>query len=1001
MQNAKTPQAHIGSTVLRSVSMQSLGETATAENLTALLRSHEQELTAIYENVPGIVFYIAVEPGGEFRFVSVSQNLLTATGLSREQVVGSLVRDVIPPPSRDMVLNQYRKAIRSRQTVRWEEKSDYPTGQKWGEVAVTPLYDAGGRATHLIGIVHDITERKRLEEKRSHRALSALDAHIAVLDQNGNITYVNQAWSRFAERNDAPASSTGIGVNYFEICRARGATPEVEQILAGIQGVIDGSLPHFQAEYECPSPTEKLWFQLNANPLPEPERGVVLYHSDISNLRRMHDEHALVLESARGILWRATLPGFRTTFTSKHVERILGFPAEAWLNDESLWIDRIHPEDRDSVIAFTARATEEQRNHDFEYRMIAADGHIVWLHNIVSVIVEHGRATQVVGISIDITERKMAENSRLMLATIVDSADDAIVSGTVDGIIVSWNAAAQRMYGYTAEEAIGKPIAILLPSELLDEESKIHEMLKAGDRIEHFETVRVTKTGKRIDVSLTISPIKDSSGRTVGLSGIARDITERKRSEQFRFRHAAIVESSKDAIISKSLDGVITSWNTGAQKMFGYAEAEVLGKPVTILIPPELQDEEPRILQRLRSGERIEHYETVRLTKSGQKLDVSLTIGPIKDSTGEVLGYSKIAQDITDRKRVEHAVKESEQRFRLVGDSAPVLIWMSGTDKLCKYFNKPWLDFTGRSVEQELGDGWAEGVHNEDLERCLKTYSDAFGKRQQFEMEYRLRRHDGEYRWLLDVGVPRFSEDGNFAGYIGSCVDITERKKAEESLSTIGRKLIEAHEQERTWIARELHDDVNQQLALLAVELDQWRLEDRADANDSERFAHVQRRITEISKDVQALSHRLHSSKLEYLGLVTAAKSFCEELSEKAKVKIQFSHSGIRSVIPQEVSLCLFRVLQEALQNSVKYSGVRKFAVTLRGSPKQIELLVSDDGKGFDKEGALSQHGLGLISMRERVQMVNGVLDIVARPGSGTTICARVPLQAENRALAG
>lgn len=400
--------------------------------------------------------------------------------------------------------------------------------------------------------------------------------------------------------------------------------------------------------------------------------------------------------------------------------------------------------------------------------------------------------------------------------------------------------------------------------------------------------------------------------------------------------------------------------------------------------------------------ESIEHYETIRLTKSGQTVDVSLWIGPIKNSTGEVLGYSKIARDITDRKRAERAVKESEQRFRLVADSAPVLIWMSGTDKLCKYFNKPWLDFTGRSFVQELGNGWAEGVHHADLDRCLKTYSEAFDKREQFEMEYRLRRQDGEYRWLFDIGVPIFSADGNFAGYIGSCVDVTERKKAEESVATIGRKLIEAHEQERTWIARELHDDINQQLALVAVELDQWSREDRPDANVSERFADIQRRITGISRDVQALSHRLHSSKLEYLGLVTAAKSFCKELSERAKVEIQFSHSGIRSVIPHEVSLCLFRVLQEALQNSVKYSGVRKFAVTLHGSPKQIELMVSDTGKGFEKEGAFSQHGLGLISMRERVQMANGILDIITRPGRGTTIYARVPLQIpQNTAVAG
>ena len=249
-----------------------------------------------------------------------------------------------------------------------------------------------------------------------HSVVSALDSHIAVLDKTGNIIHVNEGWTRFAERNGAPASSTGVGVNYFEVCRARGATPEIEQILSGIQAVMDGSAPHFRAEYECSSPTETFWFQLSANPLPIPEGGVVLCHSDISDLRRTRDEYALVLDGARGILWRATLPGFRTTFTSKHVETILGFPVKAWLNDPGLWISRIHPEDRDWVLAFTGKATQEQRNHDFEYRMMAADGHIVWLRNLVNVVVEHGRVTQVVGISVDISERKQAEELTLAMS---------------------------------------------------------------------------------------------------------------------------------------------------------------------------------------------------------------------------------------------------------------------------------------------------------------------------------------------------------------------------------------------------------------------------------------------------------------------------------------------------------------------------------------------------------------------------------------------------------
>ncbi len=355
----------------------------------------------------------------------------------------------------------------------------------------------------------------------------------------------------------------------------------------------------------------------------------------------------------------------------------------------------------------------------------------------------------------------------------------------------------------------------------------------------------------------------------------------------------------------------------------------------------------------------------------------------------------------TRAKRAEAQLRESEKRFRLVANTAPVMIWTAGTDQKCSYVNKTWLDFTGRPLEEELGDNWAGGLHPDDSSRSFHTYVEAFDRRESFEMQYRLRRHDGEYRWVLDKGVPRFNPDGTFAGYIGSCIDITERKLAEESLATIGRRLIEAHEAERTWIGRELHDDINQRLALLAIALERWSHD--ASTNDvTELVRHTRVRITEIAQDVQGLSHRLHSSKLDYLGLATAAKSFCRELSEKTKVEIVFRDAGIPHTLSKEVSLCLFRVLQEGLQNAVKHSGVRSFTVDLHGTEESIELTVADTGNGFEEQEAFTRHGLGLISMRERLQLVNGELSVKSNPGAGTTIRARVPLKTDGyRARAG
>jgi PAS domain S-box-containing protein len=674
------------------------------------------------------------------------------------------------------------------------------------------------------------------------------------------------------------------------------------------------------------------------------------------------------------------------------------------------------------------------------------------------------------------------------------------------------------------ESILGQSIEDVLGTQAFESLRKHFEQVLSGSEVRFQEEVDVRGIGKRW-VSAAYAPIRDSNGAVDGWVSVVLDITDRKREEEARFRHAAVIESSRDAIISKNLDGIITSWNAGAESMFGYKEEEVVGKPITILFPPELNDEEDAILRRLRSGARIEHYETKRLTKAGKLVDVSLVIGPIQDSNGRLTGFSKVARDITDRKQMEASLKESEQRFRLVADTAPVMIWMAGTDKLCTYFNKPWLNFTGRTVEQELGNGWAEGVHAEDFEQCLSTYEQSFGARRQFKMQYRLRRHDDEYRWVLDIGTPRFQPDGSFAGYIGVCVDvhdqrtaeerlrrlnraleeqtavlesreellktfvqnvpagvamldremrylqvsdrwcadysmdasqlgrshyelfpdipphwremhsralagetlradedcwrrkdgdmwvrwelrpwrtangdvggmlifaedITERKKMQDALSAVSGKLLEAHEQERRRISRELHDDILQRLALLSLEV--GRLQ--ADAPQlNTRLQDFQAAVLNISKDVHALSHGLHSSKIEYLGVVAGIKSWCKEFADRHKIELDFI-GNLSSAPPSETGICLLRILQEAIGNAVKHGGARRIEVRLTERLGEVQMIVSDSGAGFDVEEARQGKGLGLVTMQERVRLVRGSMTISSKPAGGTVVDVRVPL---------
>jgi len=479
------------------------------------------------------------------------------------------------------------------------------------------------------------------------------------------------------------------------------------------------------------------------------------------------------------------------------------------------------------------------------------------------------------------------------------------------------------------------------------------------------------------------------------LAEIFSNALTRKRQQDAESRYAAIVESSNDAIISKALDGIIVSWNAAAERLFGYSSGEAVGMPITILVPPELRGEESFLLERLRGGRRVEHYETVRIAKGGRRVAVSLTISHITDSAGKAIGFSNIARDITDRKRAEKLLLESEERFRLVADTAPVLIWMSGTDKLCNFFNQGWLNFTGRALRDELGEGWVSDVHPDDLQRCLETYSASFDARLDFEMEYRLRRFDGEYRWVVDYGVPRFESDGTFCGYIGSCVDITERKTSAESLKTLTGRLINAQEEERTRIARDLHDDFSQRLALQCIELEQLRkILPESEIEGRARLLAMLKGAKAMSSDLRSLSHQLHSSRLEFIGLLPALSGLCNEITEKYKIKVRFAGCELSVGIPKDVALCLFRVTQEALGNVVKHSQADQAAVELRLKANTVHLRVADNGKGFDSDLSNLGAGIGLIGMTERLRLVGGQLTVRSEPMRGTEIQAEVPLLA-------
>jgi PAS domain S-box-containing protein len=341
-------------------------------------------------------------------------------------------------------------------------------------------------------------------------------------------------------------------------------------------------------------------------------------------------------------------------------------------------------------------------------------------------------------------------------------------------------------------------------------------------------------------------------------------------------------------------------------------------------------------------------------------------------------------------RKADLRLRESEKRFRLMADTTPALIWMCDEEGTVTYLNDRRIDFTGRDLAAGFGDLWSAYIHPDDVQSVQAANRRALEKQQGYSKEYRLRRRDGVYRWMLDVAAPRVNGDGSFAGFVGSAADITDQKLAQEALEKIGGKLIEAQEEERSRIARELHDDICQRLALLSMELEQASR--GSNSGRSPKLEEIRRHCAEIAGDVQALSHKLHSSKLEYLGLAAAIRSFCREFSQQHDVSVEFADENVPNFLPRDISLSLFRVTQEGLQNALKHSGVGQFSVSLRGSANEIQLGVSDHGAGFDVEAAKLDRGLGLVSMQERAHLVHGTFTIESSQNGGTRILVRVPL---------
>ncbi|WP_345948783.1 PAS domain S-box protein [Mucilaginibacter sp. PAMB04274] len=648
-------------------------------------------------------------------------------------------------------------------------------------------------------------------------------------------------------------------------------------------------------------------------------------------------------------------------------------------------------------------------------------------------------------------------NQQALLASIVDSSEDAIVSKTLDGIITSWNKAAEKLFGYSPSEIIGKHISILIPNARLGEEDIIIGNVRQGKRIDHFETMRLTKAGKEIPISLSVSPVLNDAGEVIGASKIARDVSERKKAYEHQARLAAIVDTSDDTILSKTLEGIITSWNNAAEAMFGYTADEVIGKHISILIPQSRLKEEEYIIGQIAQNKRVDHFETIRISKYGREIPISLSVSPILDHNGQVIGASKIARDISIQKTVDENTRSYTRRLEIINTVIKVIAEELDLNKILQKVTDITTELTGAefgaffyNAVDESGESYLlytlSGAPREAFERFGMPRNTAVfhatfsgeGVVRVGDITKDLRYghnppHNGMPAGHLPVvsylAVPVILRSGEvigglFFGHSKAGVFTSEHESLVGPIAAqaaIGLDNAKLYKEVKT-----LNEKKDEFIGLASHELKTpltsitgylQILERMPGSDSSKKF--VSKTVQQVKKLSALVSDLLDVSKIEAGKLQLTKEDFdFRVIVDDAVELIQHSHNTHRINVHTDVnSLQVYgdpqrieQVVINLLTNAIKYSPMaNEVELMLTASANEVKLSVKDFGIGIapDKFSQLfsrfyrveelnpniSGLGIGLYISHEIISRHEGNLWVESEPDKGSTFWFTLPLK--------
>jgi len=726
--------------------------------------------------------------------------------------------------------------------------------------------------------------------------------------------------------------------------------------------------------------------------------------------------YRLLAENVTDVIWTMDM-NLRLTYVSPSVTRLRGYSVEEAmaqrldeiLTPASLQVARKALAEELAIERMEHEDPRRFRTLELEQR--CKDGSTVWTEVKMGCLRgEGGEHVGILGVARDITLRRQIESEVLktkeFYERLVGNAGDTILSTTPAGLVTSWNSGAERLYGYTKGEVLGRDVRdLIVPLEKRDEVTMLIEGVSSGPPAVKLETVRRRKDGSLVEVQVSVSPIQDSDGRMIGVSGIHKDISERKRWEreivEAKEYFEDLVGSAGDAVVSVRVDGTIVTWNTGAEELFGYSKEEALANNIRIIARDDILADMESVMASARSGKVVRNHEAVRYRKDGTPVEISLTTSPIRDAEGRVLGLCAIYKDMSERKRVEREVAETKDFLdRLIATAGDAIIYADADNKV-----RVWNDAAERLYGYTRAEALGQSIFSLHVPKEKRDEVREITRTGPRDFETKRDRKDGSLVWVSITNAPLRDKWGNHIGVISVQKDITERKQAEqelaaykEQLRALTSQLALAEEQERRRIAGDLHDHIGNELAVSRIKL--RTLRDMIDSSDvGPSIDEILGLLDQTIQHSRLLTFELSPPALYQFGLDAAVEGLVRRHQESYGIVCEFVNDGSPRLLEENARIHLFRAIRELLANVAKHAHASRVRVSLGTEEDKLVVAVEDNGVGFDSSQVRSAgrgtDGFGLFNIGERLNQLGGYMRIESRPGKGTRVTLVSPLRPE------